>query len=145
MRTAQAARAASGPGERDGLSYGKRRGSGQFDHDDESVGAREVTDVPDPDAVVARYERAGDLRVFGVGLGLNRFEQRADTQRVVADANADDGLAVEVDAFGVAGIGAVAIIGGGVMYWWASRERRPALIVIAPGRDGAALTWSGSW
>lgn len=56
-----------------------------------------------------------------------------------------EGRSAERKQYVFAGIGAAAIIGGGVMYWWASREQQHAPIAIAPGRGGAVLTWSGSW
>ncbi len=56
-----------------------------------------------------------------------------------------EGRRAETKQYVFAGIGAAAIIGGGVMYWLASREQGPTAIAIAPGHDGAAITWSGSW
>ncbi|HEU4787996.1 MAG TPA: hypothetical protein VFS57_11315 [Gemmatimonadaceae bacterium] len=56
-----------------------------------------------------------------------------------------EGRSAETKQYVFAGIGVAAVIGGGVMYWLASREQRPAPIVIAPGRDRAVITWSGSW
>jgi hypothetical protein len=56
-----------------------------------------------------------------------------------------EGRRAETKQYVFAGIGAAAIIGGGVMYWLSSREQRPTSIAIAPGREGAAITWSGSW
>ena len=43
------------------------------------------------------------------------------------------------------GIGIAAIIGGGIMYWVASRDPGSAPITLAPTRDGGVITWSGSW
>lgn len=56
-----------------------------------------------------------------------------------------EGRRAETKQYVFAGIGVAAIIGGGVMYWLASREQRPTSIAIAPGHDGAVITWSGSW
>ena len=56
-----------------------------------------------------------------------------------------EGRRAETKQYVFAGIGAVAIIGGGVMYWLASQEQRPAQIAITSSRHGAVITWSGSW
>jgi hypothetical protein len=56
-----------------------------------------------------------------------------------------EGRRAETKQYVFAGIGATAIIAGGVMYWLASREQGPAPIAITSGRDGAMITWSGSW
>ena len=42
------------------------------------------------------------------------------------------------------GIGAAAIIGGGVLYWFGNREVAPS-IALTSRRGGAIVTWSGSW
>jgi tetratricopeptide (TPR) repeat protein len=55
------------------------------------------------------------------------------------------GRSAETKHYVFAGIGAAAIIGGGVMYWLASRAYRPPPIAVVPGRDGAVITWNGSW
>jgi tetratricopeptide (TPR) repeat protein len=56
-----------------------------------------------------------------------------------------EGRRAETKQYVFVGIGGAAIIGGGVIYWLASRTHVSAPIVIAPRRDGAAFTWSGSW
>lgn len=56
-----------------------------------------------------------------------------------------EGRSAETKQYVFVGIGAVAIIGGGVMYWLAPREQRRASIAVTSGRDGAVITWSGSW
>jgi len=42
------------------------------------------------------------------------------------------------------GVGASAVVAGGVLYWLGSRDRSAAVAVI-PHASGAAITWSGSW
>jgi hypothetical protein len=44
-----------------------------------------------------------------------------------------------------AGIGAAAIVSGGVLYWLGSQEHTAVPIAITSHRDGAVITWSGSW
>lgn len=56
-----------------------------------------------------------------------------------------EGRSAETKQYVLAGIGAAAVIGGAVTYWWSSRERRPAPVAIEPARDGGLITWSGSW
>jgi tetratricopeptide (TPR) repeat protein len=56
-----------------------------------------------------------------------------------------EGRRAETKQYVFAGIGAVAIIGGGVMYYLASQEQRPAPFAITPRSDGAVIAWSGSW
>lgn len=65
----------------------------------------------------------------------------------VLGAKDAEGHRAETRQYLFAGIGAAAIIGGGVIYWLALRERRlaSASVALAPGRGGAAVTWSGSW
>jgi tetratricopeptide (TPR) repeat protein len=61
-------------------------------------------------------------------------------------ANKDaEGRSAETKQYVFAGIGIAAIIGGGVTYWLASREHRTPSIAITSGRDGARITWSGTW
>lgn len=68
-----------------------------------------------------------------------------DCDWAVLGSKEAEGRSAETKQYVFAGIGAVAIIGGSVMYWLSSREQRPAPIAIAAGRDGTVLTWSGSW
>lgn len=69
----------------------------------------------------------------------------AECDWAVLGSKEAEGRSAETKQYVFAGIGAVAIIGGGVMYWLGSREQGSAPIAIAPGRNGAVLTWSGSW
>lgn len=43
------------------------------------------------------------------------------------------------------GIGAAAIVAGGILYWLGTREPTTSTVAITSHRDGAAITWSGSW
>jgi tetratricopeptide (TPR) repeat protein len=54
-----------------------------------------------------------------------------------------DGRSAQTKQWLFDGLGAAAIVGGGVLFWLGSREESP--IAITPRRDGAAITWSGSW
>lgn len=63
---------------------------------------------------------------------------------VYGDKDAD-GRGAVTKQYVFVGIGVAAVIGGGVMYWLASREQRAAPIAVVPAHDGAAITWSGSW
>jgi tetratricopeptide (TPR) repeat protein len=56
-----------------------------------------------------------------------------------------EGRRAETKQYVFAGIGVAAIIGGGVMYYLASQEQRPAPFAITPRSDGAVIAWSGSW
>jgi len=56
-----------------------------------------------------------------------------------------EGRGAQTKQYVLVGIGGAAIIGGGVLYWLASREHVQPSIAITSGRDGAAITWSGSW
>lgn len=56
-----------------------------------------------------------------------------------------DGRSAQTKHYVFGGLGLAAIFGGALVYWLGSREAAPAPIAITPRRDGAALTWSGSW
>ena len=43
------------------------------------------------------------------------------------------------------GVGATAIVTGGVLYWLGSRDRSTPTVAVVPHATGAAVTWSGSW
>ncbi|HEY4182012.1 MAG TPA: hypothetical protein VGM90_34450 [Kofleriaceae bacterium] len=64
--------------------------------------------------------------------------------KVYGDKDAE-GRSAETKQYVFLGLGGAAIIGGGVLYWWASREERSMPIAISSGHDGAVVTWSGSW
>jgi tetratricopeptide (TPR) repeat protein len=64
---------------------------------------------------------------------------------VLASKDAE-GRRAETKQYIFVGIGATAIVGGGLMYLLGrSREQQPAPIAISSGRNGAVITWSGSW
>jgi tetratricopeptide (TPR) repeat protein len=49
-------------------------------------------------------------------------------------------------AIGFGLVGAVALTGGGIFYWMGNQdEKRSAQIGVAPGSNGAVLSWSGSF
>lgn len=56
-----------------------------------------------------------------------------------------EGRRAETKQYVFAGIGVAAIVVGGGMYWLGSREHHSSPIVVAPDRDGASITWRGSW
>ena len=84
-------------------------------------------------------------RASSLGEEVSNACPGADCDWGVLASKEAEGRSAEKKQYVFAGIGAAAIIGGGVMCWWASREQRSAPIAIAPGRDGAVITWSGSW
>jgi drug/metabolite transporter (DMT)-like permease len=49
-------------------------------------------------------------------------------------------------AIGFGLVGAVALTGGGIFYWMGNQdEKRAAQLGVAPGSDGAVVSWSGSF
>ena len=63
---------------------------------------------------------------------------------VLADKEAE-GRSAETKQYAFIGIGAAAIVGGGILCWFGSREQPDAPVAIAPERGGAMITWSGLW
>jgi hypothetical protein len=55
-----------------------------------------------------------------------------------------DGRSAQTKQYVFDGLGAAAIVGGGIMYWLGTREGAPS-IALATHRGGAVVTWSGSW
>ena len=57
-----------------------------------------------------------------------------------------DGRSAERRQYVFYGIGAAAVVTGGVLYWLGMRERAPSTTVGVTRRaDGAAITWGGTW
>jgi hypothetical protein len=56
-----------------------------------------------------------------------------------------DGRSAETKQYVFLGIGAAAIIGGGVLYWLGMSDPQEASVTVAPSGDGAAITWSTRW
>ena len=84
-------------------------------------------------------------RASSLGEEVSNACPGADCNWAILGSKDTEGRSAETKQYVFVGIGVAAIIGGGVMYWLASREERPASIAIAPGRDGVVITWSGSW
>ena len=84
-------------------------------------------------------------RASSLGAEVTNACPGADCNWAVLGSKDAEGRSAETKQYVFVGIGIAAIVGGGVLYWLASREQRPAPITIAPGRDGAVISWSGSW
>lgn len=61
---------------------------------------------------------------------------------LVKDKDAD-GKRAETTQYVLYGVGAAAVIAGGVLWWMGSKES--AQVTVAPTSGGAAVSWSGAW
>lgn len=56
-----------------------------------------------------------------------------------------DGRAAERRQYVFYGVGAAALVTGGVLYWLGTRDAERAPVAVVPRADGAMVSWSGRW
>lgn len=63
---------------------------------------------------------------------------------LVKDKDAE-GKSAETTQYILYGVGAAAIVAGGVLWWMGNKEAKSSNVAVTPTQGGAAISWSGTW
>jgi tetratricopeptide (TPR) repeat protein len=63
---------------------------------------------------------------------------------LVKDKDAE-GKSAETTQYILYGVGAAAIVAGGVLWWMGNSEAKRSNVAVTPTHGGAAVSWSGAW
>ena len=63
---------------------------------------------------------------------------------LVKDKDAE-GKSAETTQYVLYGVGAAAIVAGGVLWWMGNKEAKSSNVAVTPTHGGAAISWSGAW